>query len=424
MAKTATVPDFPKLKEAKEKKAEKQKELAEVFKIAGDDVDLAKVIQAKHISGARTTHDVSAWIREKNDELTELGKDVDDLVGVAKAAAAARTSDDKDLHRSESGDGASDDVGGNGQRVKSFGQMFVESDAYKLKQGPVGPEATLDINLKTLMTTAAGWAPEVERTGRLVEFATRPIQVVELIPQTETTQSAVQYMEETTFTNAAAEASEGGTYQEAALAFTEQTSLVRKIAVFLPVTDEQLEDEPRIRGIIDNRLPFMVRQRLDSQILVGNGTAPNLRGVINVVGIQTQAKGTDPVPDAVYKAIVKVEVTGQALANAVVMHPNDWQDVRLLRTADGLYIWGNPSDAGPERIWGLRVVRAQALTENTGLVGDFANFSELSVRRGIDTQISNSHSTFFIEGKQAIRADMRVALVIYRPAAFCTVTGI
>ena len=33
-------------------------------------------------------------------------------------------------------------------------------------------------------------------------------------------------------------------------------------------------------------------------------------------------------------------------------------------------------------------------------------------------------ATFFVEGKQAIRADMRVALVVYRPAAFCTVTGI
>jgi HK97 family phage major capsid protein len=231
-------------------------------------------------------------------------------------------------------------------------------------------------------------------------------------------------MEETTFTNAAAEQLEGGTYPEAALAFTEQTSAVRKIPVFLPVTDEQLDDVPRMRGVIDNRLPFMIRQRLDLQILSGNGTAPNLRGIYNVAGIQTQAKGADPTPDAVYKAIVKVETVGQAVANVVVMNPTDWQGVRLLRTADGLYIWGNPSDAGPERIWGLQVVRAQAATLGTAVTGDFANFSELSVRKGIDVQISNSHSTFFIEGKQAIRADMRVALVFYRPAAFCTITGL
>jgi HK97 family phage major capsid protein len=234
----------------------------------------------------------------------------------------------------------------------------------------------------------------------------------------------VQYMEETTFTNAAAETAEGGTYPEAALAYTEQTSLVRKISVFLPVTDEQLEDEPRIRGVIDNRLPFMVRQRLDSQILVGNGTAPNLRGILNVAGIQTQAKGADPTPDAVYKAMVKVMTTGQANPDTVVFNPNDWQDVRLLRTADGIYIWGNPSDAGPERIWGLRAVMAQAMTADTALVGDFGNYAELAVRRGVDVQVSNSHSTYFVEGKQAIRADMRVALVVYRPAAFATVTGI
>ena len=283
---------------------------------------------------------------------------------------------------------------------------------------------TLDVELKTLMTTAAGWAPETTRTGRLVEFATRPIQVAEIIPTTTTTQAAVVYMEETTFTNAAAEAAEGGTYAEAALAYTEQSSLVRKIAVFLPVTDEQLEDEPQARSTIDNRLPFMVRQRLDLQIISGNGTAPNLRGVLNVVGIQTQAKGTDPTPDAVYKGIVKVETVGQALASAVVFNPTNWQDVRLLRTADGIYIWGNPSDAGPERIWGLQVLRAQAETLGTALVGDFQNFVELAVRRGVDVQVSNSHSTFFVEGKQALRADMRAALVVYRPAAFCTVTGL
>jgi HK97 family phage major capsid protein len=408
---------FPALKEAQGKLDAKRKELAAIFDEAGPDVDLTKV---KAVKG--TTHDIAAKIRELNDEATDLGKEVDSLKAVAKAAERARTADDNQVGSGEQG--AESGAKGSGhQQSKSFGQMFVESDAYKMKQGPIGPEATIDVDLKTLMTTSAGFAPEVQRSGRLVEFATRPIQVAELIPQTQTTQSAVQYMEETTFTNAAAETAEGGTYPEAALAFTEQTSLVRKISVFLPVTDEQLEDEPRIRGIIDNRLPFMVRQRLDSQILVGNGTAPNLRGILNTVGIQTQAKGADPTPDAVYKAMVKVQVTGQAQPNLAVFHPNDWQDIRLLRTADGLYIWGNPSDAGPERIWGLQVAMAQALTENTALVGD-TNYLELAVRRGVDTQVSNSHSTFFIEGKQAIRADMRVALVVYRPTAFATITGI
>lgn len=412
---------FPALKEVEGKLDDRRKKLASIFDEAGPDIDLTKV---KSVKG--TTHDVSAKIRELNDELTDLGKERDELVQVQKAADRAKVAPGSGAAESGSENG---DEAPTGRRQKSLGELFTESDAYKLKQGRVGPEATLDIGLKTLMSTGAGWDPEETRTGRVVEFATRPIQVADLIPQTETNQSAVTYMEETTFTNNAAEVNEStqatpGTYPEAALALTEQSSLVRKIAVFLPLTDEQLEDEPQVRGYVNNRLPFMIRQRLDLQILSGNGTAPNLRGILQTAGIQTQAKGTDPTPDAVYKALVKVEVTGQAMATAAVFHPNDWQDIRLLRTADGLYIWGNPSDAGPERIWGLRVVRAQALTENTALVGDFQNFVELAVRRGIDVQVSNSHSTYFVEGKQAMRADMRCALVVYRPAAFCTVTGI
>ena len=414
-----TTTTFPALKEAQGKLDAKRAELAAIFAEAGPDIDLSKV---KSVKG--TTHDIAARIRALNDEQTDLSVEVEGLIGVQKAAERAKSPEDRHSGYGEDGD----DEGGpryNGApKRKSFGEMFTASNAYKLKAGPIGPESTIDVELKTLMTTSAGFAPEVTRTGRLVDFATRPLQVAEIIPQTTTTQAAVQYMEETTFTNAATEILEGGTYPEAALAYTEQTSLVRKISVFLPVTDEQLDDEPRIRGIIDNRLPFMVRQRLDSQILVGNGTAPNLRGILNVVGIQTQARGADPTPDAVYKAMVKVMVTGQSNPDTVVFNPTDWQDVRLLRTADGLYIWGNPSDAGPERIWGLRVAMAQAMTADTALVGDFGNYAELSVRRGVDTQISNSHSTFFVEGKQAIRADMRVALVIYRPVAFCTVTGV
>jgi HK97 family phage major capsid protein len=417
-----TTVSFPELDKLNDKIAAKQRDLAVIFEEAGPELDLTKV---KSVSG--DTMAKAAHIREANNELTDLGKQRDELKAVQRAAESIRTAGSQsDAAEEGSEPGASGAGGSGGAKQQTFADAFIDSVAFKGKKGPIGPEARLDIELKALLTSGTGWVPESIRSGRIEDLPTRPLQVADIIPQTTTSQSSVTYMEETTFTNAAAEVDEGGTYAEATLALTERTSAVRKIGVWLPVTDEQLEDVPQVRGYINNRLPFMVRQRLDSQLLVGSGagTPTQIRGLLNVVGIQTQAKGADPTPDAVYKAMTKVRTIGFAEQSAAVFHPNDWQDVRLLRTTDGIYIWGNPSDAGPERIWGLRVVLAIALTENTGVVGDFDTFSELAVRRGIDVQVSNSHSTFFTEGKQAIRADIRAAFVVYRPTAFCTVTGI
>lgn len=400
---------FPALDEAQGKLKAAQKQLHDVFTEAGPELDMSQIKSVDGDSQAKVE-----WIRAKNAEVDDLAAQVESLQGVAKAAERVR---EGDAQRAESGAGQ----GSGGS--KTFADMFIESKAFKGKQGAVGPEARLDIELKTLLETGTGWTPETTRGPRIVDFITTPLQVADIIPSTTTTQTAITFMEETTFTNNAAAIAEGGAYPEAALGFTERTSPVRKIGVWLPVTDEQLEDVPQIRGYINNRLPFMVRQRLDAQILTGSGTAPNLRGILNTTGIQTQAMGADTGPNAIYKALTKVRVTGQAVPNAIVMNPLDWQDIRLMRTTDGLYIWGSPSEAGTPRMWGLPVVEAQALTENTALVGDFS-FSELATRRGIDVQISNSHSDFFTSGLQAIRADVRVALVIYRPSAFSTVTGL
>jgi HK97 family phage major capsid protein len=231
-------------------------------------------------------------------------------------------------------------------------------------------------------------------------------------------------MEETTFTNNAAEAAEGGTYGEAALVLTERSDEVEKIAVWLPVTDEQLEDEEGAAAYIDQRLGLMIRQRLDSQVILGNGTTPNLKGTNAVSGIQTQALGADSIPDAVYKLFTSIESDGFANPSVLFIRPAHWQTVRLLKTADGQYIWGHPSMAGPEQIWGVPVVKTTVLTSTEAFAGDYTNYSNLYVKRGVDVQITNSHASDFINGKQAIRADLRVAMVHYRPKAFGEITGL
>src|SRR5690606_15436895 len=112
------------------------------------------------------------------------------------------------------------------------------------------------IGSKTLMTTAAGWAPESVRAPGFVEAVTRPIQLLDIIPVFPISQEQYVYMEETTRTHSAAEKAEGAAFAESAFAFTERSSPVRKITDSLPVTDEQLEDVALIQGYINGRLNF------------------------------------------------------------------------------------------------------------------------------------------------------------------------
>jgi HK97 family phage major capsid protein len=412
-----------KLKEIQGQLDERRQTLKSYFDEGATDEDnVLDVMAIKALDGDEAAR--VAAIKALNDEIDDLAakaKPLEDAQGemVRAKANADKLADVKGRRPMDALNALDTEVR---EAVKSFGELFTDSEAGgKYKGRPV--EIDMDVKaIKSLMTSAS-WAPETTRTGRIIDFVTTPIQFIDLIPTGMTSQNAVIHMEETTFENNAAEINEGGQFPEAALGLEEVSSPVRKIAVWLPVTDEQLEDVPQVQGYINNRLPFMIRQRASGQLLAGNGTAPNLSGILDRTGLQTQAKGGDPTPDAIYKAMTKVKVTGQASPNAVVLHPNDAQTIRLLRTSDGIYIWGSPSEAGPARIWGLPMVEAQELTENTGLVGDF-NFSEFAIKRGIEVKVSDSHDDFFIKGKQAIRADMRGALVVYRPSAFCEVTGI
>ena len=378
----------------------------------------------------KTTYDFTPAelddVRARTAELADIGKARDEARETEQMAVALKGV------RDELSQPLWPNFGGspNGQAVqkdeRGIGQQFVESKQYRewLQYKPSESQPfESNMRLKAVLTTATGWAPQAVRAPLVVPYATRPIQVTDLIPSISTTQNAFVYMEETTYTNAAVEILEGSAKPEAALALTQRTAPIRKIAVYIPVTDEQLDDVPGMQDYIEQRLAFMVRQRLDSQILVGTGVAPNLLGILSTVGIQTQAKSTDPTPDAIYKAMTKVEVVGQAMPSAVVLHPNDWQEIRLLRTTDGIYIWGSPSEAGPERIWGLPVVKAQGLTEGTGVVGDFENFSLLVERKGMTVKVGYNADDW-IKNQRTIIAEIRVAFVVTRPAAFCSVTGI
>ena len=428
-----------KLVEARNTLSSKQKTLADILQEAGDDLDMDKIVSIKG-----SNHDKMDTIRTLNTELKDLNKTATDLAELENLARNIQKEHTLELDPDDPKNGyiqrpvARNEVksasrwGENEfdpEEYKSLGQLVTEGPCYKWlteghgsqKQWIKGKAAMRAALTKTTFATTAGWPPESTRIGRLVEFPVRPIMVIDMIPGGSTDQAAVVYMEETTRDANAAERAENAVYAESAYELTERSVSVRAIGHYVPVTDEQLQDVAGVESYLNLRLADDLNRRLDGQILNGNGVSPNINGLATAV-TATRDKGTDSVHDAIYKAMTRVRVTGRAFPNVVVMHPYDFEEIRLAKTSEGVYLWGNPTIAGDSSIWGIQSVITDAQTEDTALTGD-TMFTQLFMRTGIDIEVGFIGDDFK-NGRKSIRAGMRATMVTYRPSAFMEINGV
>lgn len=404
--------------------------------------DAAKAKEAGYTDIKDGTH-LTAEIQRLNGEINGAAKGIE----TRQTDIAAKEANDAALEKQRPPQGTTK-AGANGRAkfVDVAGEYLAKGWHQKVREMRYGSprfdvdadpmvwlaKAAMPMTLKTVMSTGAGFAPEPVRTGDVVEIAAaaQPTTTLDFLPIRTVSTADVRFMRQTTRTNNAAEVAESvqGTLAsaaESAEVYTEVTEPIRKINHFIPVTDEQLEDEAQVRALIETDLALGVRQRLNLQVLVGDGTAPNIEGFLDAGrSTNSQAKGVDSTPDAIYKAIVTNQFTARAVPDAFIVDPADWQDVRLLTTADGIYIFGPPSQAGEMRIWGLPVIQDTAITNNTGLIGAFRQYCYVAVRRGVSVLASSEHASFFIQGVVAMLAEMRAGLVCRREDAFTLVTGI
>jgi hypothetical protein len=380
------------LVEVREELAEKSRQLNDIMREAGPDLDLSK------ITSVGGDNDYKAGeIKRRHTELSELGQQLDQLQNIATIAELTKIRSDN-LNAPVGGlpmPGPS--TGGSTYdrrrlEPKRLREYIAEQKGYK--EFKAGHRSTVmlelpEVDFKTLITLTTINA-QADRLGP-VNMALEERTVADLMGQGTTDNNTIEYYEETTFTNAAATVAEGVAKAESAIAWTLRTEPVRKIAHWIPATKESLDDVSFLESTIRTRLAFGVQRTEEAQLLTGDATGTNLRGLINRVGIQTQAKGADPTPDAIYRAMQKVRGaagSGFAEPDAVVLHPNDWTDIKLLRTAEGMYIWGNPSDEGPDRIWGKVVRQTTGMTEGTGLVGAFRAHAQVVRREGVTVTLS------------------------------------
>lgn len=391
---------------------------------------------AKYDDVGLMSDDDAKEAKRLNDEMAPLGDEYDRLVKL-DAEKKANEAEYKRLNDPAAGGmrhAGSPKPQGDAEHpvpeYKSPGDRFVE--AVKAKGWTVGHSGqTLSAEVirphtqyKSTFTNTLAALTNYQRVPGIVTVGYQIPHVADLLAQGQTTAPTIRYVQEVSFTNAATAVAEGATKPEAAFNTIEVDAPVRKIAVTAKITDELFADFAMLRDYVNNRLDNMLEITEDSELLTGTGVAPHILGLLNVSGIQTQAKGADPAPDAVYKAMVKIMTVGFFNPDGIVMHPLNWQTIRLLTTTTGQYIFGNPGDVAPERLWGLSVVTTTTMTQNTALVGAYKLGAQIWRRDEGAVEATNSNEDDFKKNLIALRDEERLTLATYRPLAFCTVTGL
>jgi HK97 family phage major capsid protein len=329
---------------------------------------------------------------------------------------------------------------GGGSRGRTLGAQFVQSEKFQDFVKHRGWQAqrwsTGVIELQSELLDSDAGSPGSGgdlivpdfRPG-VVMLPQRRVMIPDLIPQALTDSNTIVSMRETLFDNAADTVAEGALKPESSLRFDQTSDRVYKIAHWLPVTDEMLEDVPALRGVIDARLRLGVQLAEENKLLHGAASPEELTGILNRPGLAPPiAAGGSPAEnnaDAIALQIAAIETDQQVEVTGIVMNPTDWLNLRILKVEGGEYLGNGPFEA-PQRptLWGKTVVVTPLMTVGTALVGAFRSAAQIFRRGGLRVEASNSHEDYFVRNLTAIRAESRMSLVLVRNAAFGVVTGL
>ncbi len=334
-----------------------------------------------------------------------------------------------------------------------IGQQFIESDQFKNAvaniKGGVPPNFStgqVEVGFRgkagTVLEGAqgSGLIPVPQVIPGVVETLFQRLTVADLIPQAQTSTNSLRYVVEGTATNSAAAVAEGAAKPASDLALSTVDEPVKKLATILTTSDEMLEDAGQVQGYINGRLSLFVKQKEESSLMSGAGT-DDLVGITGRSGVTTWARGTvDNNAVALFKAMNGNRGSSFLEPDAIIMNPANWQTTRLLTDTAGQFFGGGPflgqygnngqvgnssQNMGPlDTLWGKPVLVTTAIGSGTALVGSFSQAAQIFRRGGLTVEATNSHSTYFTSNLVAIRAEERLALAVYRPAAFTKVTGL
>ena len=188
-------------------------------------------------------------------------------------------------------------------KSESAGHALVASEEFKSLV--LGRAGNARIEVKNTINSVVGTTVYPQNMPGVIPGIFTPLTVRQVLPTGQTNAISVVGVREKSWSNKAAPVSQGGAKSETDIVFEQIQTPIETVAHWIKVSTQLLQDAPAVTAYIDTRLRFGLEAAIDAQLLVGNGTAPNLKGLTTTANPYTPTKG-DNLADAINKAKYKL----------------------------------------------------------------------------------------------------------------------
>ncbi|MCP4800600.1 MAG: phage major capsid protein, partial [bacterium] len=230
--------------------------------------------------------------------------------------------------------------GSSDQGVMSMGRQFIDSENYKAFVGGSTQKARFEIQANTSVGSDTTVAPD--RKVGVVPGAFNPLRMETLYPTVPTASNAIEFTKEATFVNNAAEAAEAAAKAESDVTFSLVNMPVSTVAHWTKISKQLAADNAALAAYINTRMAYGVDRRVETQLAAGNGTAPNISGMLDTGNFTAHGYAAADIGTTLAKLVLIRKMIGDLraagyLPNAIVLNPADAAtiDTDLLTTNAG-----------------------------------------------------------------------------------------
>ena len=261
----------------------------------------------------------------------------------------------------------------------TWGRQFINAKSGDLagmnRSDRVAMEIKASITSATTDTAGSAGDLVVPARDQVIGMPKRRLTIRDLLNVKPITSGSVERPKQVSRATGAAPVAEGAVKPSSDMQFKLETVPTRVIAHWVKASRQILEDVPQLESMIDVELRYGLALEEEDQLLNGNGTGQNLKGMNNVATDFNPDVLDITAPNAIDKigmAILQASLTDIA-PDGIIMHPSDWWRIRLTKGPDGKYLLGDPGKVVAPSLFGLPVVPTPSQTVDNFLVGSFGS---------------------------------------------------